>query len=156
MAKKIALEREAREIGGNSIVVSTTKCATMQKAIDFGCKRISSYALNQLVPLVDLEKNAAYSFLGTGTLHWATGATVKISINAEADWWIKQTALSFNYSLLFKPMNGSAGKGINIIGTLNVSKPGSLVPTYVEVGLFNSSASLTPVVTQHIMVGSIG
>ena len=140
MAKKIAIEYEARNVGGKIVVVSQNKCATMQKAIDCGCKRISSYSLNQLVPLADLKKDAAYSFVSIGELEkWESGQIVDIVIKAGASWWIKQTSFSMKYGVDFSPDSGSAGSNIQITARLTVTDSTGLKPVYVDIGLYDNS-----------------
>lgn len=53
---KIATEREAQQIGGNTVISSETKCATKSYAESAGCKVAGTYSSNQLVQKSDLSK----------------------------------------------------------------------------------------------------
>lgn len=54
---KIALESEAKAIGGSSLSVTTNKCCTMARASELGCvANTGLYRSNQLVPKDHLSK----------------------------------------------------------------------------------------------------
>lgn len=55
MAEKIALEQDAKDIGKGAQLVTSNKCCTMERAKAFGCKEISGYDSNRLVPKSLLE-----------------------------------------------------------------------------------------------------
>lgn len=55
MAEKIALEQDAKDIGKGVQLVTSNKCCTMERAKAFGCKEISGYDSNRLVPKTLLE-----------------------------------------------------------------------------------------------------
>lgn len=63
MADKIALETEAKTIGGGSTTAVTNKCCTKSSAETFGCSVSGTYASNQLVAMAHLSKKT--TSLGT-------------------------------------------------------------------------------------------
>lgn len=56
LSQKIALESEAKSIGGSSASASSTKCCTKKRAEELGCEVSGDYDSNQLVPKSRLTK----------------------------------------------------------------------------------------------------
>lgn len=56
LPQKIALESEAKSIGGSSASASSTKCCTKTRAEELGCEVSGDYDSNQLVPKSRLTK----------------------------------------------------------------------------------------------------
>ena len=127
MAKKIALESEAKSIGGSSLSVTTNKMCTKAQAETLGCKVTGSYAYNQLVAKDDLSKNTVS--LGTATI---TGSARRTStgteFNVELSGYTRKSGVTVSIYVVYKSITG-----------------GTLSHTFTGLSLANSIASRTDI-----------
>lgn len=105
MAKKIALESEAKSIGGSSLSVTTNKMCTKTQAERLGCKVTGSYAFNQLVAKDDLSKKT--TSLGIATV---TGQAQRTSTGTKFNIWLSgytsKSGVTVSIDVVYKSISG--------------------------------------------------
>lgn len=127
MAKKIALESEAKIIGGSSLSVTTNKMCTKARAEELGCKVTGSYASNQLVAKDDLSKNTVS--LGIATV---TGSARRTStgteFNVDLSGYTRKSGVTVSIHVVYESITG-----------------GTLSHTFTGLSLANLTASRTDI-----------
>lgn len=127
MAKKIALESEAKSIGGSSLSVITNKMCTKARAEALGCKITGSYASNQLVAKDDLSKKTVS--LGIATV---TGSARRTSTGTE-------------FNVMLSGYTRKSGVIVSIYVVYESITVGTLSHTFTGLSLADLTASRTDV-----------